>query len=173
MKNQAQVKFPLRSLDVTRFVDSASTQSPNGLDSQDNEDSGGGGDDDNNNEDDNIQGRLENTDTLSRRQRGAAKGMRLDSNSNRVVACTTTKGLDKNTKQGRRVDKQSHKQVYDLFAVVSHHGRGLQEGHFLSYALNPVTQSWLLFNDATVRPVDAETVMSAQPYLLFYRRAES
>jgi ubiquitin C-terminal hydrolase len=73
--------------------------------------------------------------------------------------------------------------VYDLAAVICHSG-GLVGGHYTTYAQNPLTHRlagsavcaplmcvcrWYLYDDINVEAVDAEEVMQAQAYMLFYR----
>jgi ubiquitin C-terminal hydrolase len=60
--------------------------------------------------------------------------------------------------------------LYDLYALVNHHGRGLNEGHFTCYGHHREKDCWLLFNDARVNVVSEEKVQEAQAYLLFYVR---
>jgi len=60
--------------------------------------------------------------------------------------------------------------IYDLYAVVNHHGRGLNEGHFTCFGFSQEHACWLLFNDARVNVVPAEKVLESQAYLLFYQR---
>lgn len=72
--------------------------------------------------------------------------------------------------------------IYDLYAVVVHHGRGsgcfacrlvscmcsMNEGHFTSYGFLRQQGLWLLYNDSQVSVVDEDEVLSSQAYLLFY-----
>lgn len=81
--------------------------------------------------------------------------------------------------------------VYDLAAVIVHHGNGLVEpkekaftmgvtkkrflsssscGHYTSFAINNGT--WLHFNDHTVKEVAVKAVAECKPYILFYNRRE-
>ena len=61
--------------------------------------------------------------------------------------------------------------VYDLYAVANHIG-GAFGGH---YTANCRTDkgSWLCFDDAEVYPVDRDSIVSAEAYILFYKRREA
>ncbi|KAM7296793.1 ubiquitin carboxyl-terminal hydrolase 43 [Ixodes scapularis] len=59
---------------------------------------------------------------------------------------------------------------YDLYALCSHHGAGLQGGHYTACCKNPVDGNWYLFDDARVRPATPEDLMARDAYLLFYQR---
>lgn len=60
--------------------------------------------------------------------------------------------------------------LYDLAAVIVHHGTGAGSGHYTAFAIND--QQWFHFNDHTVRLTDVGTVASCKPYILFYIRRE-
>ncbi|CAN8002720.1 unnamed protein product [Ixodes hexagonus] len=60
--------------------------------------------------------------------------------------------------------------LYDLYALCSHHGAGLQGGHYTACCKNPVDGNWYLFDDARVRPASQEDLMARDAYLLFYQR---
>jgi len=63
-------------------------------------------------------------------------------------------------------------EIYDLMAVVLHHGRGMNEGHFTTYAYLKDQDEWLLYNDAKVESITVEQVSKAskEAYILFYEK---
>ncbi|KAL3285107.1 hypothetical protein HHI36_019231 [Cryptolaemus montrouzieri] len=71
----------------------------------------------------------------------------------------------------------SKEKQYKLFAVVYHDGKEASKGHYLTDAFHVGYNSWLRYDDASVKAVSEEQVLSPQgcrvPYLLFYRRSDT
>eukprot|EP00667_Euglena_gracilis_P001801 EG_transcript_1801 len=60
---------------------------------------------------------------------------------------------------------------YHLRAVIVHHGKGLQMGHYTAYCWNAIKEQWIHFNDAELQPaVPPSEIRLSQAYILFYDR---
>ncbi|XP_070785300.1 ubiquitin carboxyl-terminal hydrolase 44 isoform X2 [Enoplosus armatus] len=58
--------------------------------------------------------------------------------------------------------------LYDLSAVVMHHGKGFGYGHYTSYCYNTEGGFWVHCNDSKMNVCSVEEVCRAQAYILFY-----
>lgn len=58
--------------------------------------------------------------------------------------------------------------IYDLAAIIVHHGTGAGSGHYTAYAIHE--SQWWHFDDSTVIPVDIPALKKCKPYILFYVR---
>jgi len=59
--------------------------------------------------------------------------------------------------------------IYNLYAVSLHSG-GLGGGHYTAVAKNATDGKWYNFNDSYVSETTAESAVSEQSYVLFYKR---
>ncbi|NWR73287.1 UBP44 hydrolase, partial [Centropus unirufus] len=58
--------------------------------------------------------------------------------------------------------------IYDLSAVVMHHGKGFGSGHYTAYCYNSEAGFWVHCNDSKLNMCTMEEVCKAQAYILFY-----
>ncbi|XP_063303157.1 ubiquitin carboxyl-terminal hydrolase 44 isoform X1 [Pelobates fuscus] len=58
--------------------------------------------------------------------------------------------------------------IYDLSAVVMHHGKGFGSGHYTAFCYNPEGGFWVHCNDSKLHTCSVEEVCKAQAYILFY-----
>uniref|UniRef100_H2L3K6 Ubiquitin carboxyl-terminal hydrolase n=1 Tax=Oryzias latipes TaxID=8090 RepID=H2L3K6_ORYLA len=61
--------------------------------------------------------------------------------------------------------------VYDLSAVVMHHGKGFGSGHYTAYCFNTEGGFWVHCNDSEMRVCSVEEVCNTQAYILFYTQS--
>ncbi|XP_005991744.1 ubiquitin carboxyl-terminal hydrolase 49 [Latimeria chalumnae] len=64
------------------------------------------------------------------------------------------------------LDKASF--IYDLSAVVMHHGKGFGSGHYTAYCYNTEGGFWVHCNDSKLNVCSVEEVCKTQAYILFY-----
>jgi ubiquitin C-terminal hydrolase len=67
-----------------------------------------------------------------------------------------------------KIDPQD--KIYDLFGVVCHVGMIACAGHYTAFCLNPVDMKWYYYDDANVREVKKEQVVTRNAYILFYKK---
>ncbi|XP_012781844.2 ubiquitin carboxyl-terminal hydrolase 44 [Ochotona princeps] len=58
--------------------------------------------------------------------------------------------------------------IYDLSAVVMHHGKGFGSGHYTAYCYNSEGGFWVHCNDSKLNMCTMDEVCKAQAYILFY-----
>ncbi|CAJ0956048.1 unnamed protein product [Ranitomeya imitator] len=58
--------------------------------------------------------------------------------------------------------------IYDLSAVVMHHGKGFGSGHYTAFCYNPEGGFWVHCNDSKLHTCSVEEVCKAQAYIIFY-----
>nr|XP_020768470.1 ubiquitin carboxyl-terminal hydrolase 44 isoform X1 [Odocoileus virginianus texanus]XP_020768471.1 ubiquitin carboxyl-terminal hydrolase 44 isoform X1 [Odocoileus virginianus texanus]XP_020768472.1 ubiquitin carboxyl-terminal hydrolase 44 isoform X1 [Odocoileus virginianus texanus] len=58
--------------------------------------------------------------------------------------------------------------MYDLSAVVMHHGKGFGSGHYTAYCYNSEGGFWVHCNDSKLSMCTMDEVCKAQAYILFY-----
>ncbi|XP_056130741.1 ubiquitin carboxyl-terminal hydrolase 49 [Lampris incognitus] len=58
--------------------------------------------------------------------------------------------------------------MYDLSAVVMHHGKGFGSGHYTAYCYNTEGGFWVHCNDSEMKVCSVEEVCNTQAYILFY-----
>ncbi|XP_049638764.1 ubiquitin carboxyl-terminal hydrolase 44 [Suncus etruscus] len=58
--------------------------------------------------------------------------------------------------------------LYDLSAVVMHHGKGFGSGHYTAYCYNSEGGFWVHCNDSKLSMCTMDEVCKAQAYILFY-----
>lgn len=76
-------------------------------------------------------------------------------------------GLD--MRQYLHKDCKSKISMYDLSAVICHHGT-VGSGHYICFAKHHPSERWFEYDDQLVTQVSAETVQNCEAYVLFYRK---
>ena len=78
------------------------------------------------------------------------------------------------TKDGNEISSKELGSIYDLMAVVCHHGAGVRSGHYTSYCRDFDKNEWVHFDDQRVTPVsDSAHVQTPDAYILLYKRRYS
>ena len=62
--------------------------------------------------------------------------------------------------------------LYNLQAVVRHHGSGFTSGHYTAYCWNHTSHFWMHFNDAKAERCTEDDVKATQAYILFYVKCD-
>uniref|UniRef100_A0A8D8U1Y6 Ubiquitin carboxyl-terminal hydrolase n=1 Tax=Cacopsylla melanoneura TaxID=428564 RepID=A0A8D8U1Y6_9HEMI len=70
--------------------------------------------------------------------------------------------------QKKDEEQEQRNHIYDLAAIIVHHGTGAGSGHYTAYAIHEC--QWWHFDDSTVIPVDVPALKKCKPYILFYVR---
>lgn len=78
------------------------------------------------------------------------------------------KGLDMSSYVHKDCKSQVH--IYDLTAVICHHGT-VGGGHYTSFAKHQPSNKWYEYDDQLVTEVTEEMVQSCEAYVLFYRKS--
>ncbi|KAK9866536.1 hypothetical protein WJX84_011697 [Apatococcus fuscideae] len=60
-------------------------------------------------------------------------------------------------------------QMYNLYALIVHHGRSVSSGHYIAYVKAP-NGYWWLCDDTNLKQVSERVVFQQQAFLLFYAR---
>ncbi|KAG7454632.1 hypothetical protein MATL_G00261890 [Megalops atlanticus] len=63
--------------------------------------------------------------------------------------------------------------LYELSAVVMHHGKGFGSGHYTAFCYNTDGEFWVHCNDSKLNICTVEDVCRAQAYILFYTQRVS
>jgi hypothetical protein len=66
-------------------------------------------------------------------------------------------------------EKEAHHLMYDLSAVILHHGNE-RGGHFTAFRRTMPTNQWFFISDDVVREVSSDEVLRSCAYMLFYER---
>ena len=75
---------------------------------------------------------------------------------------------------GKEIKSEELGSIYDLIAVICHHGAGVRSGHYTSYCRNMDKNEWYHFDDQRVTQMsDASHVQTPDAYILLYKRRYS
>ena len=78
---------------------------------------------------------------------------------------------DLSSEKNGNPDGNNPESLYDLYAVVHHHG-ALSTGHYVASLKSEIDGRWRLFNDAQVYDIATNNVVDATAYILFYVRRD-
>jgi ubiquitin carboxyl-terminal hydrolase 4/11/15 len=93
-------------------------------------------------------------------------------NFSQVIAPTScNKNDSEGNDQSSQGEDDSPESLYDLYAVVHHHG-ALSTGHYVASLKSEVDGKWRLFNDAQIYDVSSGDVVDSSAYILFYVRRD-
>ncbi|XP_068242881.1 ubiquitin carboxyl-terminal hydrolase 31-like isoform X2 [Palaemon carinicauda] len=73
-------------------------------------------------------------------------------------------------KRPKRLIPYNEYNVYDLHAVVNHHGKDMQGGHYTAMCKNTADNKWYNFDDSKVEVTSEDQVVNPDAYILFYQR---
>ena len=75
---------------------------------------------------------------------------------------------------GKEITSKELGSIYDLIAVICHHGAGVRSGHYTSYCRSMDKNEWYHFDDQRVTQMtDASHVQTPDAYILLYKRRYS
>ena len=70
-------------------------------------------------------------------------------------------------------NKNREDNLFDLYAVCNHHG-DMNRGHYIAHCLNPINNTWYVYDDHHVLPVINKDQLATQnAYILFYVKRSS
>jgi hypothetical protein len=94
----------------------------------------------------------------------------FDASVSAASLAASKRGKGKSNGDGSRSSAAPAGDVYDLYAVVNHHGALGGGGHYTVYALAREQGQWFHFDDHRVTAVPEERVVSSSAYMLFYEK---
>ena len=77
--------------------------------------------------------------------------------------------------QGNYIQLKNTGCKYKLIGIITHIGENEMGGHFIAYCKDPISMSWLKYNDDIVWDVQdkdfqSEVINFSKPYILFYQK---
>uniref|UniRef100_A0A673CU38 Ubiquitin carboxyl-terminal hydrolase n=1 Tax=Sphaeramia orbicularis TaxID=375764 RepID=A0A673CU38_9TELE len=105
------------------------------------------------------------------------RGQRLKCTPKLITAESSHDGTEKPTANGTGMVDHSTEYLFQLTAVLVHHG-DMHSGHFITYRRSPSSprssspfgSQWLWVSDDSVRKASLHEVLSSNAYMLFYER---